>query len=134
MVFISPGCPKYVFGVTCGNDVSSRDWQKGDVQWWRAKGSDTFGPCGPYLVTGLDYNLKVLMRVNGKVVQEDMTSQLIHDVPKIISFLSHHVTLEPGDLIDTGTPGRTAALKPDDVAEVEIEGIGVLKNPVIAAE
>jgi 2-keto-4-pentenoate hydratase/2-oxohepta-3-ene-1,7-dioic acid hydratase in catechol pathway len=125
---------KCIFGVTCGNDVSARDWQKGDVQWWRAKGSDTFGPVGPVIVSGLNYDdLAVTLRLNGEVKQEDRTSQLIHSVPKIVSFVSQHVTLEPGDLIYTGTPGRTAAIKPGDTVEVEIEGIGKLVNPVVAA-
>jgi len=123
----------YVLGVTCGNDISARDWQSGDTQWWRAKGADTFGPCGPFIVSGLDYdNLNLELRVNGKPVQETNTNLLIHGVAKIVSFLSKHVTLEPGDLIFTGTPGTTAALHPGDVVEVEIEGVGVLKNSVVS--
>lgn len=121
----------YVFGVTCGNDVSARDWQKNDRSWWRAKGSDTFGPCGPYVVSGLDYgNLQLTTRVNGEVKQSQRTSDLIHNLPQIVSWISRHVTLEPGDLIFTGTPGKTAPIKPGDVIEVEIEGVGVLKNTV----
>lgn len=124
------GC---VFGLTVGNDVSARDWQKGDLQWWRAKGCDTFGPCGPEIVTGADPSgLTLRTRVNGKVVQEQSTADLIHPIPAIISWASRHVTLEPGDLIYTGTPGQTSALKPGVVVEVEIEGIGVLRNPVVA--
>lgn len=126
--------PGYVFGVTCGNDISARDWQKGDVQWWRAKGSDTFGPCGPFVVSGLNYgDLDLQMRVNGEVRQHQRTSDLIHNVAAIVSFASRHMTLEPGDLIYTGTPGETTQIKPGDVCEVEIEGIGVLRNKVIAA-
>ena len=126
---------KYILGVTCGNDVSARDWQKGDVQWWRAKASDTFGPVGPYIATGLDYdNLRLRLRVNGKVMQDESTAQLIHNVSKIVSFTSRHVTLEPGDLIFTGTPGTTSAIKPGDKVEVEIEGIGTLVNSVVAAQ
>ncbi len=125
---------KYILGVTCGNDVSARDWQKGDVQWWRAKGSDTFGPVGPFIASGIDYDdLLLRLRVNGKELQNDRTAQLIHSVPKIVSFTSHHVTLEPGDLIFTGTPGTTSAIKPGDKVEVDIEGIGTLVNPVVAA-
>jgi 2-keto-4-pentenoate hydratase/2-oxohepta-3-ene-1,7-dioic acid hydratase in catechol pathway len=125
---------QYILGITCGNDVSARDWQKGDVQWWRAKGSDTFGPTGPFIVSGLDdNNLKLTTRVNGKTLQEDNTGQLIHDVPKIVSFASRHVTLEPGDLIFTGTPGTTSAIKPGDKVEIEIEGIGTLVNSVAAS-
>jgi 2-keto-4-pentenoate hydratase/2-oxohepta-3-ene-1,7-dioic acid hydratase in catechol pathway len=121
----------YVLGVTCGNDVSARDWQANDIQWWRAKGSDTFGPCGPFIVSGLDYdNLNLELRVNGERRQETNTNLLIHSTAKIVSFLSKHITLEPGDLIFTGTPGTTQPLNPGDVVEVEIEGVGVLKNNV----
>jgi 2-keto-4-pentenoate hydratase/2-oxohepta-3-ene-1,7-dioic acid hydratase in catechol pathway len=123
----------YVLGVTCGNDVSARDWQQKDVQWWRAKGSDTFGPCGPAIVTGLHYDdLLVQTRVNGELKQKERTSQMVHGVAAILSWASRYLTLEPGDLIYTGTPGTTSELKPGDVVEVEIEGIGVLKNPVKA--
>ncbi len=124
-----------IFGVTCGNDVSARDWQKNDVQWWRAKGSDTFGPVGPFIVSGLNYDdLQMRLVLNGKVLQDERTSQLIHGVPEIVSFVSRHVTLHPGDLIFTGTPGRTSAIRPGDKVEVEIEGVGTLVNPVVAAE
>lgn len=125
----------YVFGVTCGNDVSARDWQKDDVQWWRAKGSDTFGPCGPFLVTGLNPDdLRVQMRVNGQTLQDQRTKDFIHNCAKQVSVVSQHITLHPGDLIFTGTPGKTSAIKPGDVCEVEIEGIGILKNNVTAAK
>ncbi len=127
-----------IFGVTCGNDVSERDWQNGpqkDLQWWRAKGADTFAPLGPCVVRGLDYGKLLLQtRLNGKVVQKQFTSDLLFDGPAIVSFVSQYVTLVPGDLIYTGTPGSTSALKPGDVVEVEIEGIGVLRNRVAAAE
>ena len=126
-----------VFGVTCGNDVSDRNWQRGpgkDVQYWRAKGCDTFAPLGPVIVTGLDYsNLLLTTRRNGQIVQQQRTSDLIFDVPTIISFISRYVTLVPGDVIYTGTPGNTQRMLPGDVIEVEIEGIGTLRNPVIAA-
>jgi len=126
---------EYVFGVTCGNDVSARTWQNDpdtkDVQWWRGKGSDTFGPCGPYIVTGLNPdNLNMTLRLNGEVRQEVNTDQLLHDVASTVSFISKHVTLLPGDLIFTGTPGKTDVMKPGDVVEVEIEGVGVLRNKV----
>jgi 2-keto-4-pentenoate hydratase/2-oxohepta-3-ene-1,7-dioic acid hydratase in catechol pathway len=121
-----------IFGVTCGNDVSERDWQKGDLQWWRAKGSDTFSPCGPCIARGVDYgNLQLRTRVNGKVVQEQSTSDLLFDCPTIVSHISKYVKLEPGDLIYTGTPGSTSKLNPGDKVEVDIEGIGVLRNFVI---
>ena len=123
-----------ILGVTCGNDISARDWQKSDVQWWRAKGSDTFGPLGPVIVSGLDYNnLKLQLRQNGKVMQQASTSELIHNVAETVSFASRYITLNPGDLIFTGTPGKTSAIKPGDKLEVEIEGIGTLANPVVAA-
>ena len=125
----------YVFGITCGNDVSARTWQNDpetkDVQWWRGKGSDTFGPCGPYIVQGVDpSDLQMTLRLNGEVKQQESTKQLLHDVPSTISFISQHVTLLPGDLIFTGTPGKTGVMKPGDVVEVEIENVGVLKNKV----
>ena len=127
----------YVFGVTAGNDVSERIWQNDagvkDVQWWRAKGADTFGPVGPYIVTGVDYGkLMLRLRLNGEVKQEELTDHLIHDIPTTVSFISKYVTLQPGDLIFTGTPGTTSAIKPGDVVEVELEGAGVLRNPVVA--
>ncbi len=123
-----------ILGVTCGNDIHARDWQKGDVQWWRAKGSDTFGPVGPLIASGLNYDdLLVQLKLNGEVKQAERTSQLIHSVPELVSFISHHVTLHPGDLIFTGTSGRTSAIKPGDKVEVEIEGVGTLTNPVKAA-
>jgi len=125
-----------VFGSTCGNDVSDRNWQRGpnaDRQWWRAKGCDTFGPLGPWIVTDANYaDLALTTRVNGEVLQEQRTSDLIFDVPEVISFLSRYVTLHPGDVIYTGTPGNTKKMKPGDVVEVELEGIGVLRNTVTA--
>ena len=127
-----------IFGVTCGNDVSERNWQHGqgkDLQWWRAKGCDTFAPLGPAIVTGLDYgNLQLQTRLNGEVVQKQTTADLIFDCPAIVSWVSNWVTLMPGDVIYTGTPGSTRALKPGDVVEVEIERIGVLRNPVESSQ
>lgn len=124
--------PSYVFGVTAGNDISERDWQRADLQWFRAKASDTFGPLGPMIVTGLKYDDVLLQtRVNGEVVQSQRTKDLVFDVPAIVSYISRYVTLEPGDVIYTGTPGTTKAMKPGDVVEVEIEGIGVLRNRIV---
>ena len=121
----------HVLGVTCGNDVSARDWQRGDRQWWRAKGADTFGPVGPFIATGIDYGaLDIELRVNGEVRQKSDTSHMIFGVAEIVSFISQFVTLEPGDLIFTGTPGKTRGISPGDTIEVEIEGIGTLKNTV----
>jgi 2-keto-4-pentenoate hydratase/2-oxohepta-3-ene-1,7-dioic acid hydratase in catechol pathway len=127
---------EYVFGVTAGNDVSERFWQndpdQADVQWWRAKGADTFGPCGPFIARGIDYdNLLLTLRLNGQVKQQERTSSLIHGVAQTVSFMSRYVTLYPGDLIFTGTPGTTEAIRPGDTVEVELEGVGVLSNPVV---
>jgi len=123
-----------VFGVTAGNDVSDRNWQHGekkDLQWWRAKGSDTFAPLGPAIVTGADYGKLLLeTRINGEVVQKQYTSDLIFDVPAILSWVSGWVTLLPGDIIYTGTPGNTRKMSPGDVVEVALEQAGVLRNPV----
>ncbi len=129
--------PGVIFGVTCGNDVSERDWQNGpqkDLQWWRAKGADTFGPLGPAIVTGLNYgNVLLQTRLNGKVVQKQFTSDLLFDCHKIVSYVSQYVALTPGDVIYTGTPGSTQKMNPGDVVEVDIEGIGVLRSKVTAA-
>jgi 2-keto-4-pentenoate hydratase/2-oxohepta-3-ene-1,7-dioic acid hydratase in catechol pathway len=123
----------HVFGVAVGNDVSARDWQKDDIQWWRAKGSDTFGPCGPYIATGLEFgNLELRVRVNGELKMETNTKLMVHDIPTTVSFLSRHVTLHPGDLIFTGTAGKTQPIKVGDVVEVELQGVGVLRNRVVA--
>jgi 2-keto-4-pentenoate hydratase/2-oxohepta-3-ene-1,7-dioic acid hydratase in catechol pathway len=123
----------HVFGVTPCNDVSERAWQKADLQWFRAKGTDTFGPMGPSLVRGADYNkLTLIGRHNGKVVQESTTDLLIFSIDAIVSYVSRYVTLEPGDVIFTGTPGTTQAMQPGDTFEVEIKGLGVLRNKVVA--
>ncbi len=123
--------PGYVLGVTAGNDVSERSWQRSDLQWVRAKGSDTFAPVGPAIVAGLDYgNLLLQTRLNGDTRQSERTRDLIFNVASIVSFTSRYITLLPGDLIFTGTPGSTDAMRPGDVVEVEIEGVGVLRNPV----
>ncbi|MBZ5727293.1 MAG: fumarylacetoacetate hydrolase family protein [Acidobacteriia bacterium] len=126
-----------IFGVTCGNDVSERNWQNGqgkDLQWWRAKGCDTFAPLGPAIATGIDYgNLLLQTRLNGEVVQKQSTADLVFDCAAIVSWVSGWVTLMPGDVIYTGTPGSTRRLAPGDVVEVEIERIGVLRNPVAAS-
>jgi len=127
---------KRIFGYTCGNDVSERDWQNGtdkDLQWWRAKGADTFGPMGPVIAVGLDPKPSMLKtRLNGAVVQQQLVSDLLFDCEAIVAFASKYVTLTPGDVIYTGTPGSTKAMKAGDVVEVEIDGIGVLRNPVKA--
>jgi len=132
---VSPGEARAaIFGLTCGNDVSERDWQHGankDLQWWRAKGADTFGPLGPAIVCGLDdRNLMLETRINGETVQKQSTSDLMFDCAAIVSYASRWVTLEPGDVIFTGTPGATRKMNRGDIVEVEIEGIGVLRNKV----
>lgn len=125
----------HVFGVTPCNDVSERNWQRDDLQWFRAKAADTFGPMGPALVSNVDYTkLKLIGRLNGQVVQETTTDLLIFDIDNIVSYTSRYITLEPGDVIFTGTPGTTKAMKPGDTFEVEVVGVGTLKNPVVAAK
>ena len=129
----------YVRGYTVANDVSARDLQFADVQWVRAKSLDTFCPLGSALVQVDDpQDLRLLTRVNGEVVQDSNTSEMIFGVAELISFCSHSFTLEPGDVILTGTPWGCGefmdpkrSLKDGDVVEVEIEGVGVLRNPVI---
>jgi 2-keto-4-pentenoate hydratase/2-oxohepta-3-ene-1,7-dioic acid hydratase in catechol pathway len=123
--------PDHIFGVTAGNDVSERAWQKNDLQWFRAKASDTFGPIGPAIVQGLNYNdLLVECRLNGEVRQSQRTRDLLFDVDTIVSYISQFVTLLPGDLIFTGTPGHTKPMKPGDLVEVEVEGVGILRNQI----
>jgi 2-keto-4-pentenoate hydratase/2-oxohepta-3-ene-1,7-dioic acid hydratase in catechol pathway len=125
---------RYIFGVTAGNDVSERDWQKNDLQWFRAKGSDTFGVLGPAIVQGLNYNdLLVQSRLNGDVRQSQRTRDLLFDVDTVVSYISQFVTLRPGDVIYTGTPGTTRPMQPGDIIEVEVEGVGTLCNPVARA-
>ena len=123
----------YVFAYTCGNDVSARDWQQNDLQWTRAKSSDTFAPIGPWMTTGLDpTNIQVICRVNGEEKQNQNTSDLLHPVTKIIEYVSAVITLEVGDVIMTGTPGTPGDIHPGDTVEVEIGGVGVLSNPVVS--
>jgi 2,4-diketo-3-deoxy-L-fuconate hydrolase len=130
-----------VAGYTCANDVSAREAQFGDGQWFRGKGYDTFCPIGPSIVEVDDpADVRVVQRLNGETLQDARTSVLIFDIPTLISYVSRVLTLEPGDLILTGTPvgvgyfrDPKVALADGDVVEVEIEGIGVLRNPVRAA-
>jgi 2-keto-4-pentenoate hydratase/2-oxohepta-3-ene-1,7-dioic acid hydratase in catechol pathway len=120
-----------VLGYTCGNDVSARHWQRDDLQWWRAKGADTFTPIGPVIATDIDpTNVMLRVRVNGEERQVSRTDQLIHGIAKMIVFASQVMTLAPGDLLFTGTPGEPPKLEDGDTVEVEIEGIGTLTNPV----
>lgn len=121
----------YVLGYTCVNDVTARDLQRKDVQFTRGKSFDTFCPVGPSVVTGLDpLNLVVTTRVNGVVKQKGKTATMAFSVPFLIRYISNIMTLLPGDLIATGTPAGVSALKAGDVVEVEIEEIGILRNPV----
>jgi 2-keto-4-pentenoate hydratase/2-oxohepta-3-ene-1,7-dioic acid hydratase in catechol pathway len=120
-----------VRGFTCANDVTCRDLQKPDGQWGRAKGFDTFCPAGPVVAEGLDWrNLEVIGRVNGEVRQRAPVADMIFPIPVLIEYISHIMTLEPGDLILTGTPEGVGRLQPGDVVEVEVPGVGVLSNTV----
>jgi 2-keto-4-pentenoate hydratase/2-oxohepta-3-ene-1,7-dioic acid hydratase in catechol pathway len=136
---------EYVAGYTCGNDVSARDWQlrKPGNQWLLGKSFDSFAPCGPVLVTKEELThplrLPITLRLNGKVMQQSNTDQMVFSVAKLVSYISQVCTLKPGDLLYTGTPAGVGMarkppvfLKPGDWVEVEIGGIGVLRNPVVA--
>ena len=123
----------YVLGYTCVNDVTARDLQRKDVQFTRGKSFDTFCPVGPTIVTDLSPgNLTVTTRVNGVVKQNGNTSDMAFPVPFLIRYISNIMTLNPGDLIATGTPAGVSAMKDGDVVEVEVTGVGVLRNPVRA--
>lgn len=120
-----------VRGYTVVNDVTARDLQKSDVQWARAKGFDTFAPIGPYVVDGLDpAHLRIRTSLNGDVRQDASTEMLIFDVSTLIEFITAAFTLEPGDVIATGTPSGVGPMRPGDEVRVEIEGIGSLVNRV----
>jgi 2-keto-4-pentenoate hydratase/2-oxohepta-3-ene-1,7-dioic acid hydratase in catechol pathway len=118
-------------GFVCLNDVTARDLQKSDGQWTRAKGFDTFCPIGPAIVTGLDWrSLEVIGRVNGRERQRGRTTEMVFSIPMLLAYISGVMTLEPGDVVATGTPAGVGPLEPGDVVEVEIPGVGVLRNPV----
>jgi 2-keto-4-pentenoate hydratase/2-oxohepta-3-ene-1,7-dioic acid hydratase in catechol pathway len=122
---------QYIFGYTIGNDVTARDLQHKDGQWTRAKGFDTFCPIGPWIETDLDpSDTLITCRVNSELRQMASTREMIFTVPQIVAFVSTIMTLLPGDLIFTGTPAGIGPLEDGDEVEVEIEGIGVLTNPV----
>jgi 2-keto-4-pentenoate hydratase/2-oxohepta-3-ene-1,7-dioic acid hydratase in catechol pathway len=124
----------YVLGVTCLNDVTSRDLQTKDVQYTRAKGFDTFAPIGPCVAVGLDPSaLAIEGRVNGEVRQSSNTRQLIFSVPALVEFVTRFATLEPGDIITTGTPSGVGPLAPQDRVTVTVEGVGTLSNPCVSA-
>ncbi len=123
----------HLAGFTCFNDVSARNYQKSDHQWARAKGFDTFAPVGPWIVPGLDPRaLEVVCRVNGERRQHGFTRDLIFDVAWLVAHVSRIMTLEPGDVIATGTPAGVAPIAIGDRVEVEVTGVGVLANPVEA--
>lgn len=129
------GAERAIGGFVCVNDVTCRDLQKTDGQWGRAKGFDTFCPVGPKVVAGLDWRgLELICRVNGVQRQRACSTDMAFSIPELISFLSGIMTLEPGDLIATGTPAGTAPLQHGDVVEVEIPGVGILSNPVRSAD
>lgn len=120
-----------IFGITPVNDVTARDIQKREVQFTRAKGFDTFCPVGPAIVTDVDLKtLEVIGRVNGEQRQRGQATQMVFDLATLLSFISHIMTLEPGDLVSTGTPEGVGPLLTGDTVEVEIPGVGVLKNSV----
>lgn len=122
----------YVLGYTCLNDVTARDIQKHDGQWSRGKSMDGFCPVGPWVVDELDpSSLKVETRLNGKTVQQGNTSDFITTIPQLLEFITASMTLEPGDVVATGTPMGVGPMIPGDAVEVEIEGIGILKNQII---
>jgi 2-keto-4-pentenoate hydratase/2-oxohepta-3-ene-1,7-dioic acid hydratase in catechol pathway len=122
----------YVFGVTAGNDVSERAWQAADLQWFRAKAADTFAPIGPVIAQGLNYDdLLIQTRLNGETRQSERSADLIFGISEIIAYLSRYITLLPGDVIFTGTPQATRAMQAGDVVEIEVEGVGVLRNRVV---
>jgi 2-keto-4-pentenoate hydratase/2-oxohepta-3-ene-1,7-dioic acid hydratase in catechol pathway len=124
----------YVLGLTCLNDVTARELQTKDVQYTRAKGFDTFSPIGPSIAIGVDpSNLAIEGWVNGDKRQSSNTNQLIFPVPELVEFVSRFCTLEPGDIITTGTPSGVGPLKPGDRVMVKLEGVGTLSNPCIAA-
>ncbi|MGN9907207.1 fumarylacetoacetate hydrolase family protein [Phytohabitans sp. LJ34] len=124
-----------IFGYTCANDVTARDLQKADVQFTRAKGFDSFCPLGPWISTGLDVSdLEVRCEVNEEVRQLGRTKDLIFDVPTLVSYVSHVMTLLPGDVILTGTPAGVSPITAGDTVVVRVEGIGDLANPVVALD
>lgn len=125
----------YIAGYTCANDVTARDLQKIDGQWTRSKSFDTFCPLGPHIVSGVDpiAGLEIITRVNGIIKQHSNTKNMIFNAYELVSFISHIMTLLPGDVIITGTPPGVGPIQVGDEVEVEIQGIGVLKNKVIGA-
>jgi 2-keto-4-pentenoate hydratase/2-oxohepta-3-ene-1,7-dioic acid hydratase in catechol pathway len=136
----------HIAGYTVFNDISARDIQFADKQWFRGKSFDTFAPTGPYLVSREQvsdpHNLKMELRVNGEIRQRSTTANMIFKIPELVAFISNVMTLQPGDIIATGTPAGVGfyakpekrLLKPGDLMEAEIEGIGLLRNRIVSAE
>ena len=123
---------EYILGFTCFNDVTAREIQKGDGQWTRGKGMDGFAPIGPWISDETDgADLKLETRLNGKTVQSSRTSMLMTKLPALLAFITASMTLEPGDVVSTGTPAGVGPMQPGDVVEVEIESIGILRNHVV---
>jgi 2-keto-4-pentenoate hydratase/2-oxohepta-3-ene-1,7-dioic acid hydratase in catechol pathway len=121
-----------ILGFTCLNDVTARDVQKADGQWTRGKGMDGFAPIGPWITDETDGNdLKLETRLNGKTVQSSRTSMFMTKIPEMLAFITACMTLEPGDVVSTGTPAGIGPMVPGDVVEVEIEHVGILRNHVI---
>ncbi|MGN8874397.1 fumarylacetoacetate hydrolase family protein [Pseudoflavonifractor sp. HCP28S3_F10] len=122
----------YILGFTCLNDVTARDVQKGDGQWTRGKSMDGFAPVGPVVTDETDgADLAIQTRLNGQVVQSSRTSRLMHGVPELISFITASMTLEPGDVVATGTPAGIGPMVPGDTVEVEIQDVGVLRSHIV---
>ena len=124
-----------VLGYTIGNDVSERTWQASDRTFWRAKNSDTFKPMGPWIETQVDLDLmRTTVRLNGAMVSEFSTNSMVFGIGTYITTMTKYLTLYPGDMIWMGTDGATQNMKIGDVCEIEIEGIGVLRNPIVEEE
>jgi 2-keto-4-pentenoate hydratase/2-oxohepta-3-ene-1,7-dioic acid hydratase in catechol pathway len=123
---------RYILGYTCFNDVTARDLQRIDVQWTRAKSFDTFAPVGPWIETDFDDTCaRIETLVNGRVVQSGNTSDMVFAVPELVSFISEVMTLFPGDIVATGTPGGIGPMQPGDTVEIKIEGIATLRNYLV---
>ena len=130
---VQPGhSAEVIFGYTCLNDVTARDIQKAVSQWTRGKGFDTFCPIGPHIETELDaMNTPIMTRLNGEVRQSSVTSLMTHDIDKLVCYITECMTLLPGDVIATGTPEGIGSMQRGDIVEVEIGGIGVLRNRIV---
>lgn len=127
--------PHYVAGITCLNDVTARDIQRRETQFTRAKSFDTFCPIGPWILPGLPQGPRaVRARVDGEIRQDGSTANMIHDPASLVAFISRVMTLEPGDVVSTGTPEGVGQLLAGQTVEIEIEGVGVLSNPVQSEE